>query len=96
MANESQEAKDAGMLAVIVKRMQEQRLPRALDLKDKVDQGGILDDMDIDFLELVFADTNQLKPLLARHPEYEDLAVRMMGLYRDITTKALENEQGKA
>ena len=92
MANQSQETKDAGVLAVIVARMEQQRLPRAIDLKDKVEQGGVLDDLDIEFLEQVFADSNELKPLLVRHPEYQDLAARMMALYREITTKALENE----
>jgi len=92
MSNQEQETKDAGVLAVIVARMEQQRLPRAIDLKAKVDQGGVLDDLDIEFLEQVFADSNELKPLLARHPEYQDLAARMMALYRDITTKALANE----
>ena len=87
---------DAGVLAVIVKRMEEQRLPRALELKDKVDQGGLLDDADIDFLERVFADSSELKPLLARHPEHQDLAARIMNLYLAITTKALENEEKQA
>ena len=87
---------DAGVLAVIVKRMEEQRLPRALELKDKVDQGGLLDDADINFLERVFADSSELKPLLARHPEHQDLSARIMGLYLAITTKALENEEKQA
>jgi hypothetical protein len=93
MANETT---DTGVLAVIVKRMEEQRLPRALELKDKVDQGGVLDDSDIDFLERVFADCNELKPLLARNPEYQELAGKMMNLYLTITTKALENESKQA
>ena len=92
MSSQMQETKDAGVLAVIVARMEQQRLPRAIDLKDKVEQGGVLDDLDIEFLEQVFADSNELKPLLVRHPEYQDLAARMMALYREITTKALENE----
>ena len=92
MPNQTQENKDAGVLAVIVARMEQQRLPRAIDLKTKVDQGGVLDDLDIEFLEQVFADSNELKPLLVRHPEYQDLAARMMALYREITTKALANE----
>ena len=87
------ESQEKGVAAVLVERMEEQRLPRALDLKTKVDEGGVLDDMDIDFLERVFADSNELKPLLTRHPEYQELAKRMMGLYHAITTKALENEQ---
>lgn len=89
MVNETQ---DKGVAAVIIERMENQRLPRALDLKAKVDEGGVLDDLDIDFLERVFADSNELKPMLARHPEYHDLAARMMNLYHAITAKALANE----
>lgn len=88
-----EKSQDAGVLAVIVERLQEQRLPRALDLKAKVDQGVVLDELDIEFLDRVFTDTDELKPLLVRHPEYQDLAARMMGLYREITAKALENEK---
>ena len=90
------ESQDQGIATVIVERMQELRLPRALDLKAKVDAGGVLDDLDIDFLEKVFADSNELKPFLARNPEYEELAGRMMALYHAITSKALENEQKQA
>ena len=90
------ESQDQGIATVIVERMQELRLPRALDLKAKVDAGGVLDDLDIDFLEKVFADSNEFKQLLAPNPDYEELAGRMMALYHDITTKAMENEQKQA
>lgn len=93
MENRSQ---DEGLLAVIVERIEEQYLPRALDLKEKLDQGGVMEDLDIDFLERVFADSDELKPLLDRHPEYQGLAARMMDLYHAITTQALDNEQNKA
>ena len=86
------DTEDEGVVVAIVERMESQRLPRALDLKAKVDQGGVLDDLDIEFLERVFADCNELKPFLARHPEYESLAARMMSLYHAITEKALANE----
>jgi hypothetical protein len=89
MVNETQET---GVVAAIIERMETQRLPRALDLKAKVDQGGVLDDLDIDFLDRVFADNNELKGLLARHPEHQELAARMMNLYHAITEKALANE----
>ncbi len=86
--------KEAGIIQVLAERMEKQRLPMALALKAKVDQGGLLDDMDIAFLEEVFANTAQLKPLLDAHPEWQELAMRMLGLYKEITEKALENEQG--
>jgi hypothetical protein len=89
---------DAGMLAVLIERLETQRLPRALALKEKVDQGGRLDDFDIAFLEEVFSDSQEVQPLLERHPEHQEIAAKMMALYHDITEKALANEQagGKA
>lgn len=96
MERKELDSMDEGVLTVIVERMQEQRFPRALELKAKVDSGETLEDFDIDFLEKVFEDCNNLKPLLDRHPEYRDLAARMMNLYHAITTKALANEQAQS
>ena len=87
---------DEGVLTVIDERMQAQRFPRALELKAKVDAGETLEDFDIDFLEKVFEDCTGLKPLLDRHPQYQELAARMMSLYHAITTQALANEQASS
>jgi len=92
----SQEADDLGVATVVLERLEKERLPRALDLKAKVDAGQLLDDLDIGFLERVFADTEDAKPFLARHPEYQELAARMARLYEEITAKALENEKAQA
>ena len=90
MENESNED---GVFHAIVAEMEALHLPRALDLKAKLDQGGSLDDMDIDFLERVFEDAEALEPLMARHPEYEALVGQMLSLYHEITSTALANEQ---
>ena len=84
---------DTGLVAVLMQRLSTQRLPRALALKEKVDQGGLLDELDISFLEQVFTDTNKLKTLVDRHPEHQDLVARIISLYSDITARGLENEQ---
>lgn len=89
----NQQANDTGVATVIFERLEKERLPRALDLKAKVDAGGRLDEMDISFLERVFADSEDLKPLLDRHPEYHELASKMMTLYQEITAKGLANEK---
>ena len=90
------EAEDHGILAVSIERLEEQDIPRAIDLKDKLDQGGVLDEMDIGFLERVFVEAQELKPLVERHPEHLALAARLMDLYHAITTQALKNEADKA
>ncbi len=89
----SESSEDLGLATVLLQRLETQRLPRALALKEKVDRGELLDDLDLGFLEEVFADTNNVRPLLARHPEYQELAARMMSLYKEITDKALQNEK---
>jgi hypothetical protein len=88
-------SQDAGVIAVIMERFEKQRLPRALSLKDKVDRGELLDDFDLEFLDEVFTDSGHIKPLLDRHPEYQPLAARMMGLYKEITDKAMANEKAR-
>jgi hypothetical protein len=88
----SDKSQDAGVLYVLVERFNTQRLPRALDLKARIDAGGTLTDLDIHFLEDVFADAKAMAPLIEKHPEYKELAGRAMSLYRQILEKAAENE----
>jgi len=83
---------DAALIQVLVDRLEKHRLPVALELKEKVDQGDVLNDREIEFLEEVLGDVDKVKPLLERHPEWQELAARMVSLYNEITTKALENE----
>ena len=85
--------KESGMIEVVLQRLEEQRIPRALDIKERVDRGERLSDIDLSFLEEVLQDTIEAKPFLDQHPEWQDLATRVIALYKDITSKALANEQ---
>jgi hypothetical protein len=84
---------DAGVIQTLVDRLSSQRLPRFLDLKEKVDGGATLSSLDLQFLEDVFADARKVQPLIDRHPEYQELAARVIRLYKEILDKAMENEK---
>jgi hypothetical protein len=85
---------DAGLIEVLLERLEKQRLPRLLALKKKVDEGSSLDDLDLDFLEKSIADARKVIPIIDRHPEYQSLATKVMELYKDISEKALQIEKG--
>ena len=87
--------REAGTIQVLLQRLNDFRLPKALDLKKKVDRGEKLDSYDIDFLETVLADATKAQELVSKHPEFKTLVSKLMTLYGEITTKGLENEQKK-
>ena len=84
---------DQGTIQVLLDRLNHFRLPRALDLKKRVDAGEKLGEHDIAFLRRVLEDSNQAQSLASRHPEFKPLVDKLAGLYSHITSRALENEQ---
>jgi len=83
-----------GVVVAVLERFEKFRLPRAIDIKEKVDGGATLDDSDIEFLEEVLRDAEDIKRFVDRRPDLQDLYTRGLSLYHEITEKALENEQG--
>ena len=84
---------DPGVIHALVERLNTQRLPRALDLKKKVDAGETLGEYDLNFLESVFHDADTIRPLAERNPEYRQLVANVIKLYKEILDKAMENEK---
>jgi hypothetical protein len=89
----SETPQDTGLATVLLERLEKQRLPLALEMKDKVDRGERLEDFELRHLQEMLSDANQVKALVERHPEYQDLAARVLLLYKHITEKALANEK---
>jgi hypothetical protein len=85
--------KEAAIVQALVQRFQKLILPQALRMKERVDAGEKLSSMDMEFLKEVFEAANKALPIVDRHPEYKELAARAIHLYKEITTRALENEE---
>ena len=86
-------SKGLGTIQALLDRLNNFRLPRALELKTRVDAGGKLNDNDIEFLHRVFEDAEQARSLIAGNPKLKPLVDQLASLYAHITTKALENEK---
>jgi len=92
----AESSKDTGVMLTLVERFQNQRLPRALVIKASVDRGERLSDADLAFLKEVLEDAHYINPLVQKHPEWQPLVARALHLYKEITEKALANEEESA
>ena len=86
---------DAGVIQTLLDRFNTQRLPRALGMNEKVERGETLEESEVEFLANILTDIRTLHPLMERHPELESLSIKALGLYTEITEKALANESRK-
>jgi len=85
---------EEGVILALIERFEKQRLPRLQALKKKTDDGELLSEGDINFLDKVIHDAQQSKHLIDRHPEWQSFCARVVHLYETITENALKNEKG--
>ena len=91
--NESEH--ELGAIYALIERFDKQRLPQLLELKERVDQGGVLSESDIQFMYQITHDAQQSKHLIDRHPEWHKFCAEVIHLYEEIAEKALDNEEKK-
>lgn len=87
------DSKEDGVVYTLLERFEKFRLPRALDIKTRVDAGERLNDADIAFLERVMHDAEEIRRYVEKRPDMQALYAKAIDLYQQITKKALENEQ---
>ncbi|HEX2493516.1 MAG TPA: hypothetical protein VHK24_07045 [Steroidobacter sp.] len=88
--------KELGVIQVLLDRLNTQRMPRALELKERVDRGERLTSSDTIFLKRVLGESGEARRLAAKHPEYQQVLDKMTDLYTEIMRKGAENEQKEA
>ena len=91
-----EDKKEDGVILALIERFERQRLPRILELKEKVDRGELLDESEMEFLQGVINDAVHNKPLIDKHPEGQKFCAEVVHLYEEITERALLNEQRKS
>jgi hypothetical protein len=85
--------KHAGIIQVLITEFEKHRLPILLQLKDKVDDGKIISDGDIEFLNKVIDDAKRTMHMTASFPELHEFCLHVVYLYKEICVKAVENEK---
>ncbi|QFY44682.1 hypothetical protein F6R98_20320 [Candidatus Methylospira mobilis] len=87
-------SRDLGVATAILSRFTNDVLPKVRAIQEQVERGEHLDDEAIAFLHEIFADARSFQPQIEHHPEYQEIYVSAVGLYKEIMDKALENEKG--
>jgi replicative DNA helicase len=91
----SDDTEETGMITVLLERLNEFRLPRLLELKERMDAGETLSDNDMAFLERAMEDTRSAHVYIDRHPEVQPVYARVIALYEEVISLGLANEKTK-
>jgi hypothetical protein len=94
--NMTDDTKDLGIAIALLETLTTQTLPKAFEIKERVDRGERLDQWDIQFLHELSRRAEEVRPFVSRHPEYQEVYARAVHVYKQITEQALLNEKKSA
>ena len=81
------------VLRALLINFEKHRLPRVLYLKEKVDNGELLSDWEVAFLEKAIDEATGARASVDRHPGFQAVYAHAARRYDEITVQALRNEQ---
>jgi hypothetical protein len=81
-----------GIEHVMVDRFIKYELPKLLGLKEKVDGGAKLADVEIQLMSNIVERARNFHRLVEVWPEYKPVIAQIIDTYNEISARALENE----
>ena len=81
-----------GVVQSLVQEFETHHLPRLLRLKDKVDNGEVVDDIDLDFLSQEIRCTDLTMHMTINYPELNGFCSLVAHFCKEICDEAMENE----
>jgi len=82
-----------GIFQSLMQEFEQHRLPRLLRLKDKVDRGEAINEVDFEFLCKEIKDACMTKHLTINYPELEEFCLQVGHLFKELCDEAVENER---
>jgi len=82
-----------GIIQSLVQEFEQHHLPRLLRLKDRLDSGEPINDVDLEFLCREIKDAGLAMHMTVNFPEIQEFCFQMAHLYKEICDEALENEK---
>jgi len=89
-------ADELGTIYTLIERFEKHRLPRLLELKERVDKGETFREPDIQFMTQVMLDAQRGKRLVDQYPEFHKFCAAVIHLYEETAEKALANEKNES
>jgi len=80
-------------LAVMLKNFSDHNFKRLLGIKESVDNGNPLTELEIQYLEGMNERAQRARTLVSKHDDYQQLFSKVVNIYSAVVNKAMENEK---
>lgn len=82
-----------GIIQSLVQEIEQHRLPRLFRIKDKLDRGEVINDVDFECLCKDIRDAGLAMHLTVNYPELQEFCLSMSHFYKELCDEALNNQQ---
>jgi hypothetical protein len=87
---------EEGVITAYIEKLETQTIPLALSIQKIVNEGNVLNDIEISHLDAMLSEANFMMRYLEHHDQYKKLTAELIDLYHEITEQALNNQNDAA